>query len=895
MSEASRSVVINPPYTEPERYFEYDDDRGELSVVPGRRLSGFYTVDKNRRREFHEIPLVNMLRPRVKAWREAGYPESTNVTCELLAHWHDRSARENTPFFFCQLEAIETLIYLAETREGQAMRIPDDGGKFERLCTKLCTGGGKTIVMSMLIAWQVCNSRRSRDECYTRNILVVAPNLTVKSRLNVLNPNEPGNYYDRFSVVPEAMRRMLRRANIVICNWHMLDEKQPDSRSVVKKPKRSDESFSRNLVGDMRNILVINDEAHHAYRSKPGDKKPRTREEKEDYRAATVWINGLDRIDSARGIMRCYDFTATPFVPGRGKNETDGLYGWIVSDFSLDDGIESGLVKTPYLPYRDDMPSDPDTGKSAFYHIYKYVKDDLNRPAGEEATLPDLVRNAYEILSEDWKKTSDTWREKGASTPPVMITVANRTETSARIEHSFKAGRMGVPELSGEGDILRIDSKLLEKSPDSDVIREKADTVGQADKIGGQVRNVISVGMLSEGWDARTVTHIMGLRAFTSQLLCEQVVGRGLRRTSYDAVDDGELLPEEHVCVFGIPFAYLLIEEGRPGETRLPKPTLEIRSLPERREYAISWPNVEGMTYTMKQELSLDAESLPELVLDASSTRISAEVAPVVAGKQYLSAVNDLDLERIYALERMQTVIFRTAMSVYDEMKSSTSWQEGGNKMNLCGQIVRLTEEFIDSGKILIRPELFAVNGMRRKILLRMNMDRVIKHIWQGIKSAEHEEVIPLISTSKCESSTEEMISWRTTKEAYDTLKSQINRCVIDSMWEGSMAYHLDHNPNVQAWTKNDHLGFCVRYVFGGITRRYVPDFLVRLTNGRMLVIEVKGVEDDMSRAKHEALCEWVRAVNTAGNYGEWSCEVVHNPAEIDGVIAGGGKIIASH
>ena len=284
---------------------------------------------------------------------------------------------------------------------------------------------------------------------------------------------------------------------------------------------------------------------------------------------ATKWIGGLDRLARTPGILTCYDFSATPFAPTGGRSSEESLFGWIVSDFGLNDAIEAGLVKTPRVVIRDDALPDIRTYKSRLYHIYsdRDVKTDLSRRAGTEDPLPDLVLNGYYLLGFDWRETAKAWEKAGAETPPVMITVANRTETAARVKHAFDTERVRIDELCDPERTLHIDSKVLEKAEASEfsgevfgngdgsaaaktkpqqaeLLRQQVDSVGQVGKPGAQIQNVISVGMLSEGWDAKTVTHIMGLRAFSSQLLCEQVVGRGLRRTSYEVGPDGLFEPE---------------------------------------------------------------------------------------------------------------------------------------------------------------------------------------------------------------------------------------------------------------------------------------------------------------------------------------------------------------
>ena len=926
MTERAKSIVVNSPYSEPERYIDTEHEEGFM-IQEGRRPAGFYVESRKKgTREFVELELVNQIRPRVKAWRESGYPEITGVTRELLEHWRDRSARPNRPLFWCQVEAAETLIYLAETKAGRIFSemIPNDGGEFRRVCTKLCTGGGKTVVMSMLVAWQVCNAvSYPRMKEYAKNFLVVAPNLTVKDRLQVLMPQNENNYYDSFCIVPDGMRGMLNHARVVVVNWQAMQESKPDEKCVVKLPKQSGESFCREVVGEMRNILVINDEAHHAYRLRAGDAKAKTREEKAEVEEATVWMKGLDRIHSVRGIRKCYDFSATPFVPGREKDEDRGLFGWIVSDYSLDDGIEAGIVKTPRIPIHDNTPVDKDTGKSKLYHIYKYVKDNLNSKT--ESFLPDLVRQAYMLLGHEWLETFRQWQKEERRVPPVMISVANTTNTAARIENSFvDDGLSDVPELRDKEHILRIDSVILAEKSDaeSEALRKKVATTGQAGQPGGELRNIISVGMLSEGWDARNVTHIMGLRAFTSQLLCEQIVGRGLRRTSYEAVGDGELFPQEYVSVFGVPFAYLLTEEHRPSdEPRTPKTLREVRVLDDRKEYALTWPEVNGIEYVIRQKLTLRLEDVPALTLNAENVPINAEMSPVLNGKTNPMMIDDIDLENFYSQRRMQSIIFETAANVYDDMRAAispnndttqpinsdtthpttndttqtinngvthpnTDFLHDANKVNLIGQIVKLTEDYIHSGKITIAPELFETDIRRRKILLCLNMDRVIRNMWQGIRSSNYEDLIPMFPQGRRERSTGDMPKWWTSREVYETRKSQINLCVCDSGYEDSAGYALDRNINVSAWAKNDHLGFSVKYVYGGVTRKYLPDFLVRLVNGKMLILEMKGIETEQDKAKFAALCEWVRAVNSHKEYGRWECVMCTSPAEIDGVIA---------
>lgn len=445
----------------------------------------------------------------------------------------------------------------------------------------MATGSGKTVVMAMLIAWQILNKVVYRhDGRFSTNILIIAPGLTVKNRLQVLRPSEKKNFYAQFRLVPDSLYEKLRLGEVVIHNWHTLMPIEDNKRGVMKRGKESDEAFTKRIFEEMalsRNVIVINDEAHHAWRVKPDVEL----DTNEDDLEATKWIEGLDRIHRARNIIKCYDFTATPFVP-IGKDATvELLYDWIISDFSLNDAIESGLVKTPRIAIRDDSGKFDKNYKSRFYHIYKDpdVKGDLNRRAKPEEQLPDLVKNAYYLLGQDWITTKKVWDQNKSITAPVMITICNRVETAARVVHSFLKDRFDLPELSDPEKTLHIDSKVLkqaeerEDSPDrgndgsvpekvsiedkAELLRKEVDTIGQVGQPGEHINNIIAVLMLSEGWDAKTVTQIMGLRAFTSQLLCEQVVGRGLRRTSYEINAEKGMFEPEYVNIFGVPFTFL--------------------------------------------------------------------------------------------------------------------------------------------------------------------------------------------------------------------------------------------------------------------------------------------------------------------------------------------------
>lgn len=923
-------LIINSPFEEPKHHWSYDREKRLFSLKEGRRPAGYIIASKDSKAFddpgiFIEIPLVNQIRLRVQAWREAGYPGVTGITKRLLEHWHNPEEREDKRFFFCQLEAIETIIWLTEAPDAEkvGIEIPSDGGEFQRLCSKMATGSGKTIVMAMLIAWQILNKvTYPQDARFSKYIFVVAPGLTVKSRLQVLYPSALGNYYDEFNIVPPGLLDKLRQGKILIHNRHKLnwdtEEQLAKKRSVDKRGVKSNEAYVREVLGEMANansIIVINDEAHHAWRV-PAESKVKG-VKKEDIEEATIWVSGLDRIHKARNILGCYDFSATPFAPSGKKSYEEALFPWIVSDFGLNDAIESGLVKTPQVVIRDDGRLTTDY-KSRLYHIYHdpEVKDDINRKAEEHEPLPDLVINAYYLLGKDWLETKEDWEKAEVPTPPVMISVANRTETAARIKYAFDHKKIRIDELCVPERILHIDTKVLSKAESqeevaslynvaedgkpkeestrklsnqefAELLRQKVDTVGQVGKLGEQIQKVISVGMLSEGWDAKTVTQIMGLRAFSSQLLCEQVVGRGLRRTSYEVNHDTGLFDPEYVNIFGIPFTFLPHESKDGPLPPPPTPKTRIEPVIEKQQFEISWPNVIRIDHVYKPVLRLDMDKVTTLHLNAYDTATLAELAPVVDGKPDVTKISKIDLEDLARKFRMQKIIFETARDIYDQMRPR--WK--ANKEYLLAQLIQLVDVFITSDKIQITPQGFHQDDAKRRILLTLNMNKVVQHIWEAIRFENTESIEPIFDRDHPIRSTADMRTWYTGKPCEATKKSHINSCVFDSTWEASEAFELDRNPNVDAWVKNDHLGFEILYILKGVVRKYRPDFIIRLKTGLYLILETKGQETQRDKTKREFLKEWIRAVNEHGGFGKWTWAVSKDPADVGMIIENAMKI----
>src|SRR3989338_1844552 len=795
-------LIINSPYEKPKQHLNYNREIRKFELIDGRRSAG-YIVASEHSESFDDpgifvgLELANRIRERVDKWRDKGYPGITSITRDLLEHW--KNPERETKFFFCQIEAIETLIWFLEAPESekQGIDIPSDGGEIQRICSKMATGSGKTIVMAMLIAWHIINKvTYPKDQKFSKNVLVVAPGLTVKSRLQVLIPDSDGNYFEAFDIIPLDFFDKLRQGKVKIINWHTLDWDTQDRIN-----KKIEKGTLRTV--DKRKTIEISDEAHHAWRVNPEAKGKYTRigEDKDSAEEATIWISGLDKINKSREILICHDFSATPFYPSGKKVGEDQLFTWIVSDFGLNDAIESGLVKTPRVVIRDDGKLDKKM-KSRFYHIYNdsTVKSDINRSVEPEVALPDLIILAYYHLGKDWLETLKLWKSSkpASEVPPVMITVCNRTETAARVENAFLKGKIKIDELKDSTKTLRIDSRILSeaenketeaqlnesnrlsKQQQAELLRQQVDTVGKKGMPGEQIQNVISVGMLSEGWDAKTVTHIMGLRAFSSQLLCEQVVGRGLRRVSYEVDEETGLFKPEYVNIFGVPFTFLPHEGGEDTPPEPPKPRTRIFVDNTKNEHEIKWPNIIRINHVYSPKLSLDMKSVKRIELRPEDTPFRSELAPFLEGKPDSTKLTEINLsdekiEEMLKVLRKQRLTFEIARDIFDQVKPT--WQ--GNKEFLLLQIVKIVEDFIDSNRLIIKGETYN-EDLKKRLLILLNMNKIVQHLFNAIRFENTKELVPIFDKEKPIKSTSNMPTKYTVKPCELNKKSHISHTIFD-------------------------------------------------------------------------------------------------------------------
>lgn len=901
-------VIVNDAFSEPAQHLNLlRRVASEPELIEGRRPSGYYRPDPTGAELFEELVAVNRLRDRLRAWREGGYVGATRVTQALLRQWNRAEGVERRKFF-CQREAAEAIIWLTEGPESERANLsftaPDP---FTRYCCKLATGAGKTTVMAMLIAWSALNKLTNpRDPRFTDAVLVVCPNLTVRERLQELLPSHPESTYRVMELLPETtdFAQMLTKARVQIVNWHKLAvADDTDKRGVLQRGEETDGAFARRVLadlGDAKHIMVLNDEAHHAWRYNPQGAAVIQAEEAlelddagEFERTATIWVEGLDRIHRARDVRLCVDMSATPYFTALSRYPDGQPFPWVVSDFGLADAVECGIVKIPRVPKGDDSgESEP-----KYLHLWEHIKDKLSAKAlGGQPDETELMKTllgaegAMRALAWHWSRTFKTWRERRSPVPPCMIVVCNNTATAGFLERFIASGDL-VAELQNDDEhenTLRIDSSALRKAEGGvggaaeQALREKVSTVGKAGRPGGRIRCVISVAMLSEGWDARNVTQILGLRAFSSRLLCEQVIGRGLRRADYT-----DLSKPEYVDIYGVPFSLIPVEREK-GAARNLEPATQVKTLPEREEYQITFPRITGYRPETTVNMEIDESKLEPLIFDPND-----EPSLVVMGEglsyygsggqlQPLAAGETLHLEDVLARE--QTVAFVVARELCDR------FQEHHGRF-LFPRALEVARDYIENRVV--------THGLpRRFVALTKYQKEIVERILAAVTTATGETIHrPITSWMSPEGSTR-AVDFATRKPTYAATKSHVNLVVCDpqhadaapeELWEHRAAAALDAHPRVLRFVKNDHLGFSIPYRYQTGEVSYLPDFLavIACDDGRetTLVLEVKGWLHDQVAAKNASAQKWVDAVNAEGEWGRWAFAIVYGPEEVDPVV----------
>ena len=980
--------IINSPYQPPKQRWQLDENRQPTHEIrPGRRPVSFITPIPNPRNNNTGAPQralditqqqgiateeqqydlnsrINEIRTQVERWRNLQNPKDWKVTPEtqrLLQHWRNYQFQDIKPFF-CQLEAVETIIWLTEV----APKLGQDGRRFLnhlqnvnreanpqliRWALKMATGSGKTTVMAMIITWQNINAiRRPRSNKFTSGFLVVAPGITIRDRLRVLIPNDPDSYYSTRQLVPKDMLPTMQQAIVVVTNYHafMLREKLKLSkttkslvqgRETIIDGRETEGQMIRRVMPQMmgmKNIMVLNDEGHHCYREKPGQNEEQKldREEateaKKNNEAARLWISGLEIINRKLGIQRVIDLSATPFFL-RGSGYAEGtLFPWTVSDFSLMDAIECGIVKLPRVPVADNIPGNE---MPTYRYLWNYIRKDMPRAGRAKSTnldprnIPPQLETALTALYGHYEKTYNQWKQNRIPVPPCFIIVCNNTATSKLVYEFISGAKIesddNKPTLwqgkfplfqnfDEQGNriprppTLLIDSQQLESGDaldpnfrkiaaheieefrrqrfanqqaddisDQDLLREVVNTVGKQGKLGEAIRCVVSVAMLSEGWDTNTVTHILGIRAFGTQLLCEQVVGRALRRHSYDLNEKG-LFDVEYADVLGVPFDFNAKPVVAPPKP--PKPVTHIRAItPERDNLEIVFPRVNGYRVELpKDQISanLTEDSILELTPDLIGPAITRNEGIIGKG---------IDLNLVHT-NKLRTATLEFNLTQHLLMRK---WREPGKApdLHLFGPLKHIVKQWI-------RECLICKGGTYPAQLMMLSIaDMACERIAAAItRSHVGDKPVKAMLDPFNPSDSTKHVNFNSSKPTYrtDPRKCQINYVVQDSGWEAELCRAVESHPKVNAYAKNQGLGLEVPYAQGPENRTYIPDFIIKLDDGNgeqntlNLIVEIKGYRREDAKAKKDAIeTYWIPGVNNLREYGRWTFAEFKDPHNI--------------
>lgn len=815
-----------------------------------------------------------------------------------------------------------------------------------RLCHKMATGTGKTLTMAMLILWQSGNFRHNPED-YSNRILIFTPGLIVRERLlESLQPN-PANGQDsdyrKFNLVPndDFWEKALNDTHIQIHNFHRFQPQRADDplsrhaaeliaanrkdRVLRERPETRQETASR-LTGlplsNKQPIFVINDEGHHCH-SGPNHNKPNT------------WLQGLLALNRQHPILTAADMSATPVYFAENAANPP-LFEWIVSDYPLIEAMEAGLVKIPQAPFNF---SEADR----FLNIYQSClqEERAGQPRSNNKTLAFRWKDADQpncatllaalnLLYADYEAEYQQWAERypneqrPVTVPgnPVMAVIMNSiANANAMFEYLTDPGKgkklfRNIAQEPPRAIILHsridqdqdnagaVDKEIranaavlaaayrrhypnywTENATDDDTLRDVLTTVGKPGLPGEKVRCVVSVNMLTEGWDARNVTHILGFRAFQSSLLCEQAAGRALRRVAYD-YEEGDnprnaRLKPEYATIMGIPFPGMPETNGKAKGSASQRNYIQV--VPAQDQLNIELPNIirlqrDAAAPTARIQLKANPEPLTPGIAPALTTAARVETIP-----------GQWETITVYNPITRGNFLFKTAAAVFGlvikEHQALTGQTEEFPDLplnRLFSRLQQLAEQCAAQGLLTGPADRCAWSdkneeAQRAAEWLHRQLEipettpnpgpktvrmRAIPHHNPPIIHARSFSGRPIAARHAYPESAARM-----------TLKSPISHAVCDSGWEVAVARLLDELPPVHRWLRNYGLNWSLPYIADGEYHQYRPDFVAvcPLANGQELhlVIEVKGQELFNDRIKRDWAEHWCAAVNAHPDYSQ--------------------------
>jgi type III restriction enzyme len=991
---AEPSPILNGPYSEPGEHYATAAD-GSLDYerpLAGRRVFAPLTpqvplgrqpqgsmFDINDFASDYREHLVNLIREQVKSWRLSGYESVTSrVTLTLLDFWFRNADRpSHKQLFFAQQEAVETAIWLNEVAHKSNagthvlqqlslanQSVGDPASELPRICFKMATGTGKTVVMACLLLYHYLNRCEYRsDPRYADYFLIIAPGVTIRDRLSVLRVDtqverdvDASDYYRQRQLVPPSAAALLRglNARLVITNFHGFEARQisgnkkspmdgkigADGRK-VQALEGPNEVMRRMLPGFKpgRRMIVINDEAHHCYLPKARGRDSEEESSATENERAAVWFSGIREISKRWQVGNVYDLSATPYFLSGSGWLAYSFFPWMVSDFGLIEAIESGLVKIPFLPVADNAQT---LDEPKLRNLYEACKAELPKKgqrterldaktktqsqtvAEAPPQLPALLKQALDQFYAHYAAYDKGMREQGErrrdifSAPPVFIVVCSNTTVSKEVykliagyETVTPAGDdmvvRGTLDLFSNYDpvtsrplrrppTLLIDSDALEHSgqvnedfkkvfateidefkreyrithphrsvdalTDADLLREVVNTIGRPGKLGQSIRCVVSVGMLTEGWDANTVTHIVGIRAFGSQLLCEQVAGRALRRREYFIDPKTGRFPPEYAHIIGVPFKFF---KGGSADIPTPQDISYLRALPERAELAIEFPNVLGY------KLALDAD---EVTADFAATppfevNLAQLPTQTTLGHAFAGDTQELSV-RVDGLRDRQVIYWAARATLARYYRSDF----GDLRFESFQGLLAVAERWYETKVVLIGE----TDARYRRLVRSYDEQIVAASIYRGIEAAgmlQHAaqpaaktpHIVPLLNRYSPRGSTSN-VQASTARPVYATKRSPVNFVVADTdSWEQLAAKTFEQTDAVESYVKNAFLGFEIPYTDkAGKDRRYLPDFICRIKTpgGRRfnLIVEITGFAHDKELKRYFTQQRWLPAVN---------------------------------